>query len=81
MFPYDFNLYYGLTLHGNTVKIDYKAVNTGTEDFDFTAALHSYFQVGSLPKSRVLGLKGLTYLDKVNNHKDIQKYLVLLPIN
>ena len=48
MFPYDFNLYYSICLHGNNVRLDYRAVNNGTEEFDFTAALHTYFSIVSL---------------------------------
>jgi glucose-6-phosphate 1-epimerase len=45
--------------------------NAGGEAFDFTAALHSYFEVvdAALPAVRVTGLKGKAYLDKVPDPK------------
>ncbi len=37
------------------------------EDFSFESCLHSYFAVGDINKVAVSGLKGVSYLDKVEN--------------
>ena len=42
-----------------------RVFNTGKDAFDFTAAVHSYFEVLDISKARVRGLQGLQYLDKV----------------
>lgn len=41
-----------------------RIMNEGKEPFDFSAALHSYFEVLDVEKAKVRGLKGLTFLDK-----------------
>ena len=47
-----------------------RVINTGDKPFDFTAAVHSYFEVVDISKARIRGLKGLTYLDKVQPATD-----------
>lgn len=44
-------------------------MNEDDKSFDFTAALHSYFEVLNVEQAYVNGLKGLTYLDKAVNPK------------
>ena len=39
-------------------------INEDDKPFDFTAALHSYFEILKLAEANVRGLKGLQYLDK-----------------
>ena len=34
-----------MTLHGEQLRTDLRILNTGDQPFDFTAALHSYFEV------------------------------------
>ena len=41
-----------------------RVLNEGDVPFEFTAALHSYFEVASVDVAKVTGLTGLTYLDK-----------------
>ena len=38
----------------------------GTESFDFTCLLHTYFRVPDVSKVAIKGLSGITYADKVN---------------
>lgn len=40
--------------------------DAGDKAFEFTAALHSYFEVKDISVAKVEGLKGLDFLDKVN---------------
>ena len=56
---------YTVTLHGEQLRTDLRVINTGDTAFDFTAALHSYFEVLDISAAKVVGLAGLTYLDKV----------------
>lgn len=64
MWPHAFKVNYTITLHGELLKTDVRVVNTGDSTFDFTGALHTYLEVAGIDKARVLGLKGLDYLDK-----------------
>lgn len=65
MWPHSFKVVYSITLHGELLKTDMRVVNTGDSAFDFTAALHTYFEVAGVENAKVVGLKGLDYLDKV----------------
>ncbi|WPT18154.1 hypothetical protein PSENEW3_00006155 [Picochlorum sp. SENEW3] len=67
MWPHDFMVAYSISLHGETLKTDMRVLNKGSEAFDFTAALHSYFEVAGVENARVNGLKGLEYLDKTED--------------
>jgi len=59
MWPHDFMVAYSISLHGETLKTDMRVLNKGSEPFDFTAALHSYFEVAGVENAKVNGLKGL----------------------
>ena len=51
---------------GSTLRIDLKTTNKGTQSFDLTQALHTYFNIGDIQRTQVLGLEGGHYIDKVN---------------
>ena len=63
--PHEFKTVFSVSLHGEALRTDLRVINTGDQAFDFTTALHSYFEVAHVSKAKVRGLKGLTYLDKV----------------
>ncbi len=68
MWPFAFEALLEVTLRRDALKLEFKVRNMeATQPFEFTAALHSYFEVvdAALPAVRVTGLKGKTYLDKV----------------
>lgn len=73
MWPHDFKAAYTVGLHGETLKTTLRVQNTGSDTFDFTAALHTYIEVLSAAKAQVRGLKGLTYLDKSADPKNPAK--------
>ena len=64
-FQHDFRVSYSVTLHRETLQTDFRVINTGNEAFEFTAALHSYFEVAGVEKASVDGLGGLKYFDKI----------------
>jgi len=71
-FPHAFRVSYSITLHRETLQTDFRVINTGDSAFEFTAALHSYFEVAGVENASISGLGGLTYLNKVpdpNNPK------------
>ncbi len=51
---------------GASLTIDLTSHNTGPLPFTLTDALHSYFCVGDIAQTSVLGLEGCDYLDKVH---------------
>lgn len=52
---------------GQTLGMTLVTRNTGTQAFTLTSALHTYFCVGDIGQTTVLGLDGCDYLDKVQN--------------
>ena len=50
---------------GETLRMALSTTNTGSSDFVIGEALHTYFQIGDIAQTRVGGLSGCTYWDKV----------------
>jgi D-hexose-6-phosphate mutarotase len=50
---------------GRTLQIALATENLGREDIVIGEALHTYFQIGDIADTRVHGLDGVEYLDKV----------------
>ena len=73
MWAHAFEALLEVTLKRDALHLAFRVrnANAGGEAFDFTAALHSYFEVvdAALPAVRVTGLKGKAYLDKVPDPK------------
>lgn len=65
IYPHPFKVAYSISLHGEELKTEFRVVNEGESDLEFTGALHSYFEVVHVEKAKVEGLQGLEYLDKV----------------
>ncbi|MBI4742111.1 MAG: D-hexose-6-phosphate mutarotase [Betaproteobacteria bacterium] len=53
---------------GQTLKIALTTRNLGDSDFVIGEALHTYFQIGDIAGTRVLGLEGCAYLDKAGGN-------------
>jgi glucose-6-phosphate 1-epimerase len=70
MWPHKFKAVYSVHLHGENLHTDFRVFNEDDAPFEFTAALHSYFEVLGIDKAKVYGLQGLTYLDKTKNATD-----------
>ena len=64
IWPNDFSLRIEITV-GRSLRLDLKTTNTGDAPFDLTQALHSYFRVGDIRRTEVLGLEGKQYIDKL----------------
>lgn len=58
-----FQLTYSVSF-GSELEIELVARNTGSEEFSFEEALHSYFCVDDISRTRVDGLDGAEYLDR-----------------
>ncbi len=50
---------------GKTLVLDLSTENTGSEEFDVTEALHTYFVISDVDTMQITGLQGRNYLEKV----------------
>jgi glucose-6-phosphate 1-epimerase len=51
---------------GSNLSMELITRNTGHQPFTLTEALHTYFCIGDISQTKVSGLDGTQYLDKVN---------------
>lgn len=65
IWPNDFALRVEITV-GRSLRLELKTTNMGDKAFDLTQALHSYFRVGDIHSTEVLGLAGKQFIDKLN---------------
>lgn len=68
LWPYRFALAIEITV-GKTLDLALVTQNLGDRPFDITQALHTYFTVGDISQTAVLGLGDTTYIDKVDDQK------------
>jgi glucose-6-phosphate 1-epimerase len=66
LWPYAFELVIEIVI-GTTLTLTLISRNPGNQPFTITQALHTYFTVGDITQTTVLGLDGTTYIDKVDN--------------
>lgn len=66
--PHPFGLCLKFTLRENSLTIDMRVDNTGTESFDFQAVLHSYFRVANIQQTALQGLEGVTFIDTLRGN-------------
>lgn len=67
--PFDFRLMHRVTF-GPELILELTAANTGSEPFTFEEALHAYYKVKDVTKSRIAGLNGVHYLDKTDSFRE-----------
>jgi D-hexose-6-phosphate mutarotase len=63
LWPHEFKVTIAFFV-GKTLSIALTTENTGDEPFDFTDALHTYFRVGDIAKTTVVGFDGSEYVDR-----------------
>jgi glucose-6-phosphate 1-epimerase len=68
LWPYAFDLVLEVTI-ADTLHLELTSRNKGDQPFQLTQALHTYFTVGDITQTSVLGLDGTTYIDKVDDRK------------
>lgn len=68
IWPHAFVAELTVTLGGTQLQIALQIHNTGNATFTFTAALHSYFRVGTVADARIIGLQELHYRDSANGN-------------
>jgi glucose-6-phosphate 1-epimerase len=78
IWPHTFNLFQVITV-GPTLKLELITLNAGDVPFSITQGFHSYFKVGDINRTRVQGLEGLGYIDKLaDNARKTQNGEVLI---
>jgi len=66
--PHEFLLAYRIGV-GRTLRLELSVVNRGSSPMEFEEALHTYFHVGDVERTRVRGLEGATYLDNMDHNR------------
>lgn len=79
IWPQSFLLLLEITV-GNSLNLELITRNTGTQMFSITQAFHTYFKVKDINKVRVLGLSGISYIDKTD-HSIVKNQVNAVTIN
>lgn len=66
LWPHPFALTMTVTLAPQRLDLALGVSNTGARPFSFTAALHTYLEVGDIAQASVSGLEGVRFLDTVD---------------
>ncbi len=64
--PHSFRIGLVVTL-GKSLHVDLQIINTGNGPFDFTGALHTYFNASQIENISVTGLEDSLYIDQLEN--------------
>jgi glucose-6-phosphate 1-epimerase len=65
LWNHSFELLYKVTLTRQNLQTDLSVINTGSDDFDFTSLLHTYFRVEDINNVKIHSFQNLEYFDKV----------------
>lgn len=63
LWPHSFRAELTVVLEATRLDVELAIENTGSQPFEFTAALHSYLRVNEVEKTHIQGLQGLEYRD------------------
>ncbi|EDO32295.1 predicted protein, partial [Nematostella vectensis] len=67
MWDHRFRLTYQVTVERQKLSTRLTIENKDTKPFDFTTLLHTYFRIPDVTKTTVTGLRGASYVDKLQN--------------
>ncbi|GAX83204.1 hypothetical protein CEUSTIGMA_g10630.t1 [Chlamydomonas eustigma] len=70
-FPYPFELRSTVTLGDSTLTQELSVTNTGTQPFQFTCALHTYFRISAIDQVKIKGLSKCRYLDNLQEMREL----------
>jgi glucose-6-phosphate 1-epimerase len=70
IWPQVFTLEYQITVAEQSLLLEFHVLNNGDTPFQFTSALHTYFQIDNIEKTYIRGLGGLHYRDTVINQQN-----------
>jgi len=71
LWPHAFTIELSVTARGSTLVLAFAVTNTGSASFAFTTALHTYLRIADVQATRVRGLQGARYRDKVLQQDDL----------
>ena len=71
LWPHAFLCELAITASGPSLVVSVAVTNTGSSPFAFTAALHTYLHVDDVRETRIRGLAGARYRDKVLRENDV----------
>lgn len=74
--PHEFCAEMTITI-GLTLTATLKVTNTSTEAFDYTCALHTYYNLSAIDNLSIEGLQGTTYYNQLNGEYNIQEEEIL----
>ena len=66
IWPYEFELRIQVTV-GKSLDVRLITTNKSSQTAALSQALHTYFKVGDISRTEVLGLEGNSYIDKLDN--------------
>lgn len=58
---------------GRKLEVTLKVTNTSAAPFEYTCALHSYYNISALENISIEGLRGTTYFNQLTGEHDIQE--------
>lgn len=73
IWPHKFKARFTVSASNEQLKLELKIHNTDSKAFEFTCALHSYFNVKNVLNSQLIGLNGLNYWDNDGTDFSIRK--------
>ncbi|HCY43032.1 MAG TPA: hypothetical protein DHV48_17130 [Prolixibacteraceae bacterium] len=74
--PHEFCAEMSITI-GLTLTATLKVTNTSAEAFDYTCALHSYYNLSAIDNLHIEGLKNTSYFNQLNGEYGIQDEEIL----
>lgn len=69
IWPHRFRLILKVTV-GKSLTMELTTQNRGDTPFEITQALHTYFTVGDITQTKIIGLEDFTYIDKTDESKE-----------
>jgi glucose-6-phosphate 1-epimerase len=58
---------------GRTLEVSLKVTNTSSKSFEYTCALHSYYNLSAIDNIIIEGLQGTTYFNQLTGENGIQE--------
>jgi glucose-6-phosphate 1-epimerase len=69
LWPHSFGAELSILIEDSRLDLELEITNTGDQGFAFTAALHTYLAVREVEQSRLEGLHGFSYRDKIDANR------------
>lgn len=71
VWPHPFEALYEVRVEEKTLSLTFTVKNTGESPLSFHSALHTYFRVDDIHKAQLLGMKGVSYKDRLSGQSDL----------